>query len=179
VQERGENRETARLEAFSDGVFAIAATILVLDLRLPRVQEPTTTALLHGYFTMAAVLRVRLELRDDSDHVDQPPRADGVIHRIDGLLMFTNGFVLFMIATLAFPTALVATTSPDPPPRVLCSVYAVFVLATSGAWNLVMLAMKPERGLLRSGVPASIIATTRRRVAMGFVSMQLRRDLPS
>lgn len=47
--------------------------------------------------------------------------------------------------------------------------YAVFVLATSGAWNVFMPAMKPERGLLRPGVPASMIATTRRRVAIGFM----------
>ena len=83
--------------------------------------------------------------------------------------MFANGLVLFMIATLSFPTALVGEYLTGPAARGAVFTYAVFVLLTSGAWNVFMLAMKPEHGLLRPGVPASVIATTRRRVAFGFV----------
>jgi uncharacterized membrane protein len=39
---------TARLEAFSDGVFAIAATLLAPDLRLPSVEHATTGRLIHA-----------------------------------------------------------------------------------------------------------------------------------
>jgi hypothetical protein len=43
------------------------------------------------------------------------------------------------------------------------------VLGTSAAWNIFMLALRPERGLLKPGVPPELIASTRRRVALGFV----------
>jgi uncharacterized membrane protein len=93
----------------------------------------------------------------------------GLIERIDGLLMFANGLVLFMVVALVFPTALVGEYLTGPAGEGAVFIYAMFVLATSGAWNIFMLAMKPERGLLRPGVPASVIATIRRRVASGFI----------
>jgi uncharacterized membrane protein len=169
MQDRG-NRETARLEAFSDGVFAIAATILVLDLRLPQVEKETPGGLVRAvldqwpsYFAFALSFATILIM-----WINHHARM-GLIERIDGLLMFANGFVLLMIATLSFPTALVGEYLTGPAAKGAVFTYAMFVLGTSGAWNVFMLAMKPERGLLRPGVPVSIVATTRRRVAFGFM----------
>ena len=170
MPEQAEQRETARLEAFSDGVFAIAITILVLDLRLPPVDDPTPSALIQAvldqwpsYFAFALSFATILIM-----WINHHARM-GLIQRIDGLLMFANGLVLFMIATLSFPTGLVGEYLTGPAAEGAVFTYAVFVLGTSAAWNVFMLAMKPERGLLRPGVPASTIATTRIRVAIGFV----------
>jgi TMEM175 potassium channel family protein len=169
IRDEGEHRETARLEAFSDGVFAIALTILVLDLRLPPLEKVTSGELIHGvldlwptYFAFALSFATILIM-----WINHHARM-GLIARVDGLLMFANGLVLIMVVSLAFPTALVGQYLTGPAGEGAVFVYAMFVLGTSGAWNVFMLAMKPERGLLRSGVPAEQIATIRRRVASGF-----------
>jgi uncharacterized membrane protein len=170
MQDQGEHRETARLEAFSDGVFAIAITLLVLDLRLPPVKTETPGGLVRAvldlwpsYFAFALSFATILIM-----WINHHARM-GLIQRVDGLLMFANGFVLFMVVALVFPTGLLGEYLTGPAGRGAVFTYAVFVLATSGAWNVFMFAMKPERGLLRPGVPASKIATTRRRVAIGFM----------
>ncbi len=38
----------ARLEAFSDGVFAIAITVLVLEIRIPTIENANSDQLLHA-----------------------------------------------------------------------------------------------------------------------------------
>src|SRR5476651_2316740 len=50
THDHADEKETGRVEAFSDGVFAIAITLLVLDLKVPRETE------LHGSLA-AALLR--------------------------------------------------------------------------------------------------------------------------
>ncbi len=37
-----EEKETGRLEAFSDGVFAVAITLLVLTIKIPGVDVPAS-----------------------------------------------------------------------------------------------------------------------------------------
>ena len=162
--------ETARLEAFSDAVIAIAMTILALDLRVPIIEAVTSKNLVSAildqwpsYFAFALSFTTILIM-----WINHHARLS-LVQRIDGLLMFANGFLMMAIVALSYPTALVGEYLNTPAGRGAVVTYGLAVLATSGAWNIFMLALKPERGLLKPGVPAELIATTRRRVAFGFL----------
>lgn len=98
--------DTARAEAFSDGVFAIVITLLVLDLRVPEVepgrllsgllaQWPAYTAYLASYLYVAVVWL---------NHKATFKR----IRETDRGFHWANLFVLFTTALLPFPTAVVS-----------------------------------------------------------------------
>jgi uncharacterized membrane protein len=162
-------RETARLEAFSDGVFAIAITILALELRVPHVEDATPSTLAWAvldqwpsYFAFVLSFATILIM-----WINHHARMSLVL-RVDGLLMFANGVLLLMIAAISFPTALVGEYLTGPAGRTAVVTYALLVLATSAAWNVFMFALKPERNLLKPGVFPAVISAIRRRVALGF-----------
>jgi uncharacterized membrane protein len=100
--------ETARLKAFSDGVIAIAITILALDLRVPQLREITSgnlsTAILHrwpAYFAFVLSFTTILIM-----WMNHHARL-ALVERVDGLLMFGNGLLMMTIVALSYPTALV------------------------------------------------------------------------
>jgi uncharacterized membrane protein len=95
---------TNRLEAFSDGVFAIAATLLVLELRVPAGAPDLARALLEVWPTYAAYLVSFLTI--------------GIIwvnhhtllahcQRADRRFLYLNLLLLAAVAIVPFPTALV------------------------------------------------------------------------
>jgi uncharacterized membrane protein len=108
--EPAENRlkETARVEFFSDGVFAIAITLLVLDL-IQQIHSQNGEIPLKSYFRhwepLLAFLIGFLTIMVcwiNHHHVF------GYIKRTDSKLLWVNGFVLLMITITPFPTAILA-----------------------------------------------------------------------
>jgi uncharacterized membrane protein len=98
---------TGRVEAFSDGVMAIAITLLVLDLKLPGpvAEGGLLDALLNRWPTyvayVAAFLTIGIIWLNHRTLVDRIARFDARLH-------WLNLMLLFGVATLPFPTSLVA-----------------------------------------------------------------------
>jgi TMEM175 potassium channel family protein len=100
----GEGSALERTIAFSDAVFAIAMTILVLELRVPEVGPAGLSAalleLVPAYLTFALSFLV-VGIIWLSHH-----RKFSVIVRYDQRLLRINLVMLLLVASLAFPTGL-------------------------------------------------------------------------
>lgn len=94
---------TTRLETFSDGVFAIAATLLVLELSVSST-EPLGHELLHIWPQYLAYITsfVTIGIIWMNHH-----HTVSLIARSDRTLLFLNNLLLLTIAFLPFPTKLV------------------------------------------------------------------------
>jgi uncharacterized membrane protein len=118
-------RETGRVEAFSDGVFAIAITLLVLELKAPRGPEPLASQLLSQWPSYAAFFTSfgTIGIMWLNHH-----RLFSLMHRVDHLLLVLNGLLLLGVTITPFPTALVADHYGHPGARLAAAVYSgVFV----------------------------------------------------
>ncbi len=121
---------TGRLEAFSDGVFAIAVTLLILDVAVPAGsggdlwaavghQWPSYLAYLVSFSTIGAVW---LEHSAITEYLD---RADAVFVRLNLLL-------LLVVSFLPFPTRLLAEyVNENGAERVAVTIYGVNLLLAS------------------------------------------------
>ncbi len=94
-----------RAEAFSDGVFAVAATLLVFSLIDPHVKSGLSGALIAEWpsyaayaisFSTIVVIWVNHHAVTDT------------IERFDRRLLFINGVLLLTVAAIPFPTGLLA-----------------------------------------------------------------------
>ena len=95
---------TARLETFSDGVFAIAATLLVLDVR-PEGEGSLTSQLLHAWPSYAAyaLAFATIGIMWINHH-----QVFEQIDRIDRPFLVINVFFLMVIAFIPLPTRILA-----------------------------------------------------------------------
>ena len=122
---------TTRMEAFSDGIFAIAATLLVLDLVIPAVtskdvghqlaeQWPSYIAYLVSFATIG---NAWLNHSVITEYLD---RADAILLRL-------NLALLFFVSVLPFPTHMLAEYLHNQgDERIAVTVYGLNLLAISG-----------------------------------------------
>ena len=103
------DKETTRIEAFSDGVFAIAITLLVLQLKVPQESEvaevPLVTQLLRQWpaYVSYIISFAFIGIMWINHH-----RLFTHIRRSDNNLMILNLLLLMGVTLVPFPTAVLA-----------------------------------------------------------------------
>jgi uncharacterized membrane protein len=143
-------KETGRVEAFSDGVFAIAATLLVLTLAVPAVQRTYTAsalghALLAQWPTYVAftVSFITILVMWASHH-----NIFSLIHRVDHEFLLLNGLILLGVTAIPFPTRLVAQHLGEPSESVAAATYSAVALFIALAFNGLWYWARHDRRLL-------------------------------
>jgi uncharacterized membrane protein len=130
------NNETARIEAFSDGVFAVAITLLIFQIHVPQHGPagglrvalinlwPSYLAFLASFLTIGVMWL--------NHH-----RLFSLIEKKDDGLIALNMLVLLVLTWLPFPTALAAEhlQGPHDDQRTAALVYSVSLLVISLVFN--------------------------------------------
>jgi uncharacterized membrane protein len=128
-------KETARTEAFSDGVFSIAITLLVLDLKDPVLsggnsliqgllhQLPAFVALVTSFFT---ILIMWVNHHNMFNYIT----------RIDRRFMFLNGFLLFFVTLTPYTTYLVGEHIIYSDANIAAVIYSGTFFLLGLTWNI-------------------------------------------
>ncbi len=165
--------DTARLEAFSDGVFAIAITLLVLEIQVPspagtaegRTLLPALRGLWPSYLGYVLSF-VTIGIMWTNHH-----SMFRYIRRSDRYFALINVLFLMCISFLPFPTALLAEYLPEPAGRTYAvAAYSATLVLIALAYNAVWWYAVVGERLLAADVDREAVRTISRRYLAGPLS---------
>jgi uncharacterized membrane protein len=161
-----ERRETSRLEAFSDGVFAIAVTLLILGVPVPprdALLRPDTSlgALIFGQYHWLSMLTYVISFLTILVMWVNHHSIFQYIAFIDRAFIYLNGALLMLIVFVNYPTALVANAMNTPGATFAAATYSATLVITAILYNALWLwASSGRRLLARDADPAAVARIT-------------------
>ncbi|HEV8382399.1 MAG TPA: TMEM175 family protein [Gemmatimonadales bacterium] len=158
-----------RVEAFSDGVFAIAITLLILEIRVPHGDHGLWAGLLAlwpSYIAFLMSFVVILIMWVNHHELLRMVRA------VNYPFLFANGFLLLTVTFVPFPTAVLAANLATPDAKAAVAFYCATFVANALLWNL-LFATIVRGGLLHANVSAETVANVRRTYYVGVVVYML------
>lgn len=127
--------ETSRIEAFSDGVFSIAATLLVLELKAPPANMPFWRSMAAQWPGFASFLLsfLFIGIMWINHH-----RLFTHVRRADDVLMATNLLLLLGVVWIPYPTLLMSQALTSGRVREAAILYNGSYLALALLYNLLL-----------------------------------------
>jgi uncharacterized membrane protein len=167
---RMEEKETGRLEAFSDGVLAVAITLLVLNLKLPpdnsSLKDPDLWhMLLKQWSTLLAFVAsfATIGIMWINHH-----RLFNYIKRTNTVLFLLNLLLLLIIVFIPFPTALVAQQyAADPHQHLAAAIYSGTSVILAICFNLLWRYASHHNRLLGKNVDTRAVAAISQQYLFG------------
>lgn len=139
---REEVKNTVRVEAFSDGVFAVAITLLVLDIKTPKAVDLAAghTGLIAALLAqwpayLSYVLSFLTVLVMWANHHEMFRH----IRRVDDTFLLLNGLLLLFITLAPFPTSLLAEYIARPEAATAAMVYSGMFIGIGVFFNAMWL----------------------------------------
>jgi uncharacterized membrane protein len=155
--------ETGRIEAFSDGIFGIAATLLILEIKIPPAGQDLAQSLLHqwpSYFAFALSFAF-IGIMWMNHH-----RLFTFIRKADDGLLAVNLLLLLGITFVPFPTSVLAAHLATANERTAAILYNGTYLAVGIFFNLLW-HHAVRRKLLGHEISPEAIHRMTRRFAVG------------
>jgi uncharacterized membrane protein len=162
----------ARLEAFSDGVFAIAITLLVLDLSVPARSElagrSLAAALGQEWPSFAAYLVSFLVI--GIIWINHHTMCT-LMRRVDRVVLFANLLLLLLVSVIPFPTRVLAEylTEGHSDAHIAAAFYSATMFVLGVAFTGLFLAITRDGRLMHRPVDRAITRATMRRFSIGSI----------
>src|ERR1700677_737298 len=132
-----------RLEAFSDGVFAVALTVLVLEIKIPAGIDWQALRDVWPTFFSYVLSFVYIGIYWNNHH-----HLFAAVHRIDGGVMWANLHLLFWLTLFPFGTGWMDTSHFAAKPT---AVYGIVLLMAAVAYSIL------QYNILRLDEPSSAL----------------------
>ena len=166
-----EAKEINRIAAFSDGVFAIACTLLVLELAVPHLDDITRPGALWPElkklwpsFLAYFLSFVSIFIAWAGHH-----RALNLMERSSKPFLYANGLLLLTITFMPFPTALLAEYIDTPQANIAVVFYSSAWLITNLSFIVWWACMFRPTRLLSPAISRDGISLVNRQMFAGTV----------
>lgn len=163
-------KETERIEAFSDGVFAISVTLLVLELHVPEIKDGDTSIHLLEQLKLQWPGYIAFVISFFSIFIIwvNHHKVFKQIYKRNTGLMFANGLILFLVSLVSFPSALLARFFLTDSKQLSVTIYTGLFVLINLAFNLLWQQATSDKKLLRPGISDTAVRQLRNNYLYGF-----------
>jgi uncharacterized membrane protein len=163
-------KETIRIETFSDGVFCIAVTLLSIEIGVEVKENETNGSLLHALFEkwpicLAYVISFINVLLAWIGHHELFKK----LRNTDNSIMITNGLLLMLVALVPFPTKTLGIFLQTGALKTAVVFYTGYFVLISLAFRLLWWSVSRNKELLVAGITLSQVRQITRSENTGLV----------